>query len=66
MWNHPFRTGHHQTPLSLEEMRRLVGYLVATQFFEERGDPNQAGGSFKASDAASAMTIHRAARLADR
>ncbi|MGA9627070.1 MAG: c-type cytochrome [Bryobacteraceae bacterium] len=41
MWNHPFRTGHHQTPLSLEEMRRLVGYLVATQFFDERGDPNQ-------------------------
>jgi cytochrome c2 len=41
MWNHPFRTGHHQTPLSLEEMRRLVGYLVATQFFDERGDPSQ-------------------------
>ena len=41
MWNHPFRTGDRQTPLSLEEMRRLVGYLVATQFFDERGDPNQ-------------------------
>lgn len=41
MWNHPFRTGNHQTPLDLEEMRRLVGYLIATQFFEERGDPEQ-------------------------
>ena len=41
MWNHPFRTGQHQPPLSLEEMRRLVGYLIATQFFEERGDPDQ-------------------------
>ena len=41
MWNHPFRTGQHQTPLNPEEMRRLVGYLVATQFFEERGDPDQ-------------------------
>ena len=41
MWNHPFRTGDHQTPLSLEEMRRVVGYLVATQFFDERGDPVQ-------------------------
>ena len=39
MWNHPFRTGYHETPLSDEEMRRLVGYLVATQFFEERGNP---------------------------
>ena len=39
MWNHPFRTANHQTPVSLEEMRRLVGYLVATQFFDERGDP---------------------------
>jgi len=39
MWNHPFRTGNHETPLDLEEMRRLVGYLVATQFFDERGDP---------------------------
>jgi cytochrome c551/c552 len=41
MWNHPFRTGQHQPPLNIEEMRRLVGYLIATQFFEERGDPGQ-------------------------
>jgi len=27
--------------LSYEEMRRLVGYLVSTQFFEERGNPEQ-------------------------
>jgi len=41
LWNHPFRTGQHYTPLNLEEMRRLVGYLIATQFFEERGNPDQ-------------------------
>jgi hypothetical protein len=39
MWNHPFRTGPNQAPMSYEEMRRVVGYLVATQFFEERGNP---------------------------
>jgi cytochrome c2 len=38
LWNHPLRAGQPQTPLSHEEMRSLVGYLVATQFFEERGD----------------------------
>ncbi len=41
MWNHPFRAGPHQEPMSHEEMRRLVGYLVAMQFFDERGDPDQ-------------------------
>ncbi len=41
MWNHPFRTQHNPAPLSYEEMRRLVGYLVSTQFFEERGDLEQ-------------------------
>jgi mono/diheme cytochrome c family protein len=41
MWNHPFRAGPHQAPMSHEEMRRVVGYLIATQFFEERGDPDQ-------------------------
>jgi len=39
MWNHPFRAGPPRTPMSYEEMRRVVGYLVATQFFEERGNP---------------------------
>ncbi len=38
MWNHPLRAGPRQAPMSYEEMRRLVGYLVATQFFEERGN----------------------------
>ena len=38
MWNHPFRAPQNPTPLSYEEMRRLVGYLVSAQFFEERGD----------------------------
>jgi cytochrome c len=41
MWNHPFRAGPHQEPMSHEEMRRLVGYLIATQFFDERGDPDK-------------------------
>ncbi len=41
MWNHPLRAGSQQAPLSPEEMRRVVGYLVATQFFEERGNPEQ-------------------------
>jgi mono/diheme cytochrome c family protein len=41
MWNHPFRTLRNPAPLSYEEMRRLVGYLVSAQFFEERGDPEQ-------------------------
>jgi len=41
MWNHPFRTRQYHMPLNSEEMRRLVGYLIATQFFEERGDPDR-------------------------
>ncbi len=45
MWNHSFRTPENP-PLSYEEMRRLVGYLVATQFFEERGDPERGGKVF--------------------
>ena len=46
MWDHPFRTAYHQTPLSDDDMRRLVGYLVATQFFEERGNPQIGGRLF--------------------
>lgn len=38
MWNHPFRIAHNPPELSYEEMRRLMGFLVSTQFFEERGD----------------------------
>ncbi len=41
MWNHPFRTFPNPAPLSYEEMRRLVGYLVSMQFFEERGNLEQ-------------------------
>jgi mono/diheme cytochrome c family protein len=41
MWNHPIRAAQNPAPISYEEMRRLVGYLVSTQFFEERGDPEQ-------------------------
>jgi len=38
MWNHPQRTAPDSVPISVEEMRRLVGYLLSIQFFEERGD----------------------------
>ena len=38
LWNHPLREPHDASPISYEEMRRLVGYLFAAQFFEERGD----------------------------
>jgi mono/diheme cytochrome c family protein len=41
MWDHSFRTVHNPPPLSYEEMRLLVGYLVSTQFYEERGDLKQ-------------------------
>jgi mono/diheme cytochrome c family protein len=41
MWDHPFRTLDDPAPLNYEEMRRLVGYLVSTQFFEERGNPER-------------------------
>jgi mono/diheme cytochrome c family protein len=41
MWNHPARTTPNPAPISYEEMRRLVGYLVSTQFFEERGNLEQ-------------------------
>jgi mono/diheme cytochrome c family protein len=37
LWNHPFRERSYQAPMTQEEMRSVVGYLVATQFFEERG-----------------------------
>jgi mono/diheme cytochrome c family protein len=41
MWNHPSRASQNPAPLTYEEMRRLVGYLVSTQFYEERGDLRQ-------------------------
>jgi mono/diheme cytochrome c family protein len=41
MWNHPSRARPDPEPLSYEEMSRLVGYLVSTQFFEERGNLEQ-------------------------
>jgi len=41
MWNHPFRSEHDVTQLSYLEMRGLVTYLVAMQFFDERGDPER-------------------------
>jgi cytochrome c2 len=38
MWNHSFRSTGTPKPLTYEDMRELVGYLAAMQFFEERGD----------------------------
>jgi mono/diheme cytochrome c family protein len=48
MWNHPFRISNRPPQLSYEEMRRLVGYLVSMQFFEERGDLERGKGVFAA------------------
>lgn len=41
MWNHPSSTHSAPAQLSYDEMRELVGGLVAMQFFEEQGDPEQ-------------------------
>jgi cytochrome c2 len=41
MWDHPLRAASTPAPLSYEEMRQLLGYLVSMQFFEERGDQGQ-------------------------
>ncbi len=41
MWNHAFRVPSEPAKLSYDEMRRLVGYLVSIQFYEERGDSEQ-------------------------
>jgi cytochrome c551/c552 len=41
MWNHAFQSARSPAPLSYPEMRRLVGYLISTQFFEERGNPER-------------------------
>jgi cytochrome c2 len=38
MWNHAFRVPGEPAAFSYDEMRRLVGYLVSIQFYEERGD----------------------------
>lgn len=41
LWNHPIRVQKEPITLSYSEMRDLMGYLLATQFSEERGDPTQ-------------------------
>jgi mono/diheme cytochrome c family protein len=41
MWNHAFRVPGEPARFSHDEMRRLVGYLVSIQFYEERGDSEQ-------------------------
>ncbi len=46
MWNHATRTRVDPAPLTQEEMRRVVGYLISMQFFEERGDVAQGGKVF--------------------
>ena len=38
MWNHPFQIHSRPAPLTYEEMRDLIGYVMSMQFFEERGD----------------------------
>jgi len=39
LWNHPPVAGKAKQAMSYEEMRHLMGYLIATQFQFERGDP---------------------------
>jgi len=41
LWNHPQPSLPDAADISFEEMRRLAGYLVSIQFFEERGDPGR-------------------------
>jgi len=41
LWNHPLQVSLAPAPISYEEMRDLVGYLLSTQFSAERGDPEQ-------------------------
>ncbi len=41
MWNHALRVPIEPAPFTYDEMRRLVGYLVSLQFYEERGDLEQ-------------------------
>jgi mono/diheme cytochrome c family protein len=39
MWDHAPRMGANAPQLSIEEMRQLVSYLWAGQFFEASGNP---------------------------
>ncbi len=48
LWNHPSRTQSTPAQISYEEMRDLLGSLIAMQFFDERGDPQQGGKVFAA------------------
>jgi len=41
MWNHPPQVSLVPNPISYDEMRDLMGYLLSTQFSEERGDSEQ-------------------------
>jgi cytochrome c2 len=41
MWNHPLQVSPAPPTMSYDEMRDLVGYLLSTQFAEERGDSEQ-------------------------
>ncbi len=41
LWNHQYRAPRGLPPLTYEEMRRIVGYLISAQFFEERGNIEQ-------------------------
>jgi len=41
MWNHPIKAPQFSPPLTYDEMRRLIGYLMSAQFLVERGEPER-------------------------
>ena len=43
MWDHEPRMPAAPAPLSLGEMREIVSYLWADQFFEDAGNPAAGG-----------------------
>jgi mono/diheme cytochrome c family protein len=53
MWNHEPRMPAAPAPLSLDEMRELVSYLWAAQFFEDQGNAAAGGRVFTAKRCAS-------------
>jgi len=62
MWNHAFQSAQSPAPLSYPEMRRLVGYLISTQFSRSGEIRSEARRFLRGSVAAPATTTPPAAR----
>jgi mono/diheme cytochrome c family protein len=58
LWRHALLVPQATARISYPEMRRLVEYLVASQFFEERGDPDRGALVYRAKGCA---TCHETA-----